>query len=203
MFGACCASRVRSSTELMSGREVTSTSGKLAMEATGLRSVRALKDKPRYKLSLIALVEIVPTSSVYPSGDDFATCSAPMLPPAPLRLSTTTGCFNRTDNSWLTTRATASVAPPGGKGTTSLIGLVGYVRSSLCACAVARQPKNMRTTAAAGNRVNIILSPNKPVATSASIGMWRYYSGNGRSTGSIFPQHCNGKNVPTAREEQL
>jgi hypothetical protein len=54
------------------------------------------------------------------------TARVPVLPPPPLRLSTTTGCPSVTDSLSATMRAMLSTPPPGGYGTTSVIGLVGY-----------------------------------------------------------------------------
>ncbi len=62
------------------------------------------------------------------------TCTAAMEPDAPARFSTTTGCLSRSASFWPTMRAAVSVGPPGGNGTTSLMGLVGQ------ACAMAAVP---------------------------------------------------------------
>ena len=70
-------------------------------------------------------------SRVWPSGLDFATMSAPIDPPAPPRLSTITGCPMDSLMRCATRRATISVVPPAGNGTTILIGFVG----KLCAWA--------------------------------------------------------------------
>src|SRR5688572_32215213 len=51
--------------------------------------------------------------------------SAPSAPPAPPRLSTTTDCFIDSLKRCATRRATTSVVPPAGNGTTMRIGLVG------------------------------------------------------------------------------
>src|SRR5215831_17119945 len=50
-----------------------------------------------------------------------------MMPPAPPRLSTMTCCLSCSESICASGRATMSVGPPGGKGTTSRTGLVGYV----------------------------------------------------------------------------
>ena len=60
-----------------------------------------------------------------------------MLPPAPGRLSTTTLWPQASVRCFATSRARMSVAPPGGNGTTSRIGLVGYAG----ACAIANSGK--------------------------------------------------------------
>src|SRR5688572_27611998 len=55
-----------------------------------------------------------------------------MAPAAPARLSTTTGCPSGSAMCCAMSRPMVSTAPPGGHGTTILIGLFGY-----CACAAA------------------------------------------------------------------
>ena len=64
-------------------------------------------------------------SSVWPSGADLATASAPIAPPAPPRFSTTTGWPMLSLMRWATMRATTSVVPPAGKGTMIFSGLDG------------------------------------------------------------------------------
>src|ERR1700730_10240319 len=65
------------------------------------------------------------TSQVWPSGGDLATTVAPITPAAPGLFSTTI-CQPMVSSSraWIR-RATGSVEPPGGKGTTNLIGPFG------------------------------------------------------------------------------
>jgi hypothetical protein len=70
-------------------------------------------------------VPIVHISSVWPSGSAFATMSAPRLPPAPARLSTTTGWPSSGARRSASSRAVRSVAPPPWKGTTSRTGRDG------------------------------------------------------------------------------
>src|SRR5262245_37071161 len=48
------------------------------------------------------------------------------VPPAPVRLSTTTRCFQLSDISWFSRRATTSISLPGVKPTIIRTGLVGY-----------------------------------------------------------------------------
>src|SRR5205085_4317265 len=70
----------------------------------------------------MAWVATAPITSVVPSGGDFATASAPRLPPAPGRLSTmTTPSVSLTLSA--SARATMSSGPPGGYGTTRRMGL--------------------------------------------------------------------------------
>src|SRR5207253_418651 len=61
-------------------------------------------------------------SSVLPSGADFATSSAPIEPAAPARLSTITLDFSASPSINAYGRATMSVGPPAGNGTTSRTG---------------------------------------------------------------------------------
>jgi hypothetical protein len=51
--------------------------------------------------------------------------SVPIRPPAPPRLSTTSGLPRRSPSCWPITRATMSLLPPGGNGTISRIGRLG------------------------------------------------------------------------------
>ena len=76
-----------------------------------------------------------------PSGADFATESAAMLPPAPGRFSTTTGWPRARESGSASARATMSGWPPGAKGTTSFTAWAGV--HSRCGEA----PRQARTTA--------------------------------------------------------
>ncbi len=58
----------------------------------------------------MAFVELVASSSVVPSGSARATASAPILPAAPPRLSTTTVWPSRSASALATSRAVTSVA---------------------------------------------------------------------------------------------
>ncbi|EQB15506.1 hypothetical protein RLDS_11360 [Sphingobium lactosutens DS20] len=69
---------------------------------------------------------------VCPSDGAFATRSLPMMPPEPARLSTTTCCPMLSDIFREMMRAIASTAPPGGKGTTHVMGRDGKA-SGRCA----------------------------------------------------------------------
>ena len=62
---------------------------------------------------------------VYPSGAAAAARALPIVPPAPLTFSMMMDCPRVLDIWWLTMRATASLAPPGGKGTITVIDLDG------------------------------------------------------------------------------
>ncbi len=64
-------------------------------------------------------------SSVWPSAGALATTSAPMLPPAPGRLSTTQGWLPGLDMRSPNNRAAMSAALPAAAGTTMRTGLDG------------------------------------------------------------------------------
>jgi hypothetical protein len=65
------------------------------------------------------------TSSVWPSGAARLTPVAPIVPVAPGLFSTTNGCPNFSCSLGAIARASVSVDPPGGNGTTIVTGLVG------------------------------------------------------------------------------
>ena len=66
----------------------------------------------------------------------------PRAPPAPLRFSTITDCFNSRASASATGRATVSATPPGGNGTTIVIGLSGQLDCApLLPAATSRQSK--------------------------------------------------------------
>ena len=62
-----------------------------------------------------------------PSGAERLTCVAPMVPVAPALLSTRKGWPSVLVRRGAMARATMSVEPPAGNGTTSVTGLVGQV----------------------------------------------------------------------------
>src|SRR6218665_1926730 len=62
------------------------------------------------------MIDTCEVSTVEPSGLDSATALAPMLPPAPPRLSTTAAWPMISGRRVVTSRAVASLPPPGGKG---------------------------------------------------------------------------------------
>ncbi|MOA18094.1 hypothetical protein D3C78_1383820 [compost metagenome] len=72
-----------------------------------------------------------------------AATSTPRLPPAPGRLSMTTVQLFLSANSWATVRAMKSVPPPGGKGTTrrmGLLGKAGWATAAVMGTAAAARP---------------------------------------------------------------
>src|SRR5689334_11473944 len=64
----------------------------------------------------------------------------PSAPPAPVRLTITTGCFSDFSIMAASGRPTMSATPPGGNGTTIVIGWAGYP------CATASWEKNQAKT---------------------------------------------------------
>src|SRR6218665_601018 len=62
------------------------------------------------------MIDTCEVSGVYPSGLDSATALAPMLPPAPPRLSTPAAWPMISGRRVVTRRAVASLPPPGGEG---------------------------------------------------------------------------------------
>ena len=84
------------------------------------------------RLGEIASVLTSSSSSVWPSLSALATKSAPMLPPAPVLFSTTTGWPMASCSFGPIRRARMSLVPPGANGTMILTGLV-----KVCAGAVA------------------------------------------------------------------
>src|SRR5688500_8125645 len=91
-----------------------------------------------------AYVVVGAISSVWPSGGVLAAISAPILPPAPGRLSTTACWPHASVSFWPTMRESRSAAPPGGKGTMIRMGRTGYACPELvevdCAAAQNAQP---------------------------------------------------------------
>src|SRR5262249_21360894 len=64
---------------------------------------------------------------VQPSGSDLATNAAPMVPPAPGRFSTTTGCPTCCESCSSSMRGIMSVELPAATGTTARNGFVGQL----------------------------------------------------------------------------
>src|SRR4029077_3155150 len=93
-----------------------------------------------------------PRPTVYPSGADFATASAPSMPPAPPRFSTTKDCPDSSLIFWQRMRESVSVAPPAGKPLTYFTCRVGQascakaVRGARYGAAIAlpKRPSNLR-----------------------------------------------------------
>src|SRR5260370_1336982 len=93
-----------------------------------------------------------PRPTVYPSGCDFATASAPSTPPAPARFSTTNVCPDISLIFWQRMRDSVSVAPPAGKPLTYFTGRVGQA-----SCAKADRGANNGVTYGAA-----IAPPKRP-----------------------------------------
>src|SRR5918997_4473322 len=81
-----------------------------------------------------------PSSSVWPSGRAFATSSAPRVPPAPARFSTTTGWPSTSAIRAAASRAWRSEEVPAAKGTTMRTGGSGKPSAAAAPCARARPP---------------------------------------------------------------
>ena len=92
----------------------TSTLGVEATCVTAMKSFSALYGMLGYRLGLMAWVATAPMRMVCPSGAARATTPAPMLPPAPGTLSTTTGCLMLAETFCPRRRATVFSGPPGG-----------------------------------------------------------------------------------------
>jgi hypothetical protein len=92
---------------------ITNTLGTCATSVIGVKSVSALYGIFKYSHGLMACVATAPMTIVVPSGADLAAASAPMLPPAPGRLSTMTAPSVSFTFS-ASARAAMSSGPPGG-----------------------------------------------------------------------------------------
>jgi len=71
------------------------------------------------------VVIVEPKRRVYPSGADFTSASAPIMPSAPSRFSTTNGWPSRSDSHCAIRRARMSKALPAAKPTRMRTGRVG------------------------------------------------------------------------------
>src|SRR5262245_34594703 len=80
--------------------------------------------------TLIARALLLARQIEYPSGGAFATSPTLIVVPPPGRFSTSTGWPRPFDMSCARSRPRKSTTPPGGYGTTSLIGRAGYVWDS-------------------------------------------------------------------------
>src|SRR4051812_24735270 len=67
-----------------------------------------------------------------------------MLPPAPGRFETTTGCFQVSLMRWATARATRSTEPPAGKGAITVTGLSGKFCANATGAAAASSNRKKR-----------------------------------------------------------
>ena len=92
---------------------ITSTFGTCATSVIGVKSRSGSYGIFLYSQGLMACVATAPITIVWPSGALLATRSAPRLPPAPGRFSTTTvPRLSRTFSA--SARAVISSGPPGG-----------------------------------------------------------------------------------------
>jgi hypothetical protein len=112
----------RSRTSLFGG--TATTIGPVATLVIATKSFFGSKGSDAYRCGLTVKMLPEAISSVWPSVA-LAAAAAPMLPPAPARLSTTTFWPQIADNFSPTIRATTSVLPPAAKGTMMVTGRVG------------------------------------------------------------------------------
>src|SRR5882757_8640477 len=100
---------------------ITSTSGTLPSGVTPAKSFTT--SNVTFGCTAGAMVSALEwTRMVYPSGSALATAEAPMVPPPPVRFSTTTVCPICAETRSKTTRGMTSVALPADSGTITLIG---------------------------------------------------------------------------------
>jgi len=83
------------------------------------------KDVPEDLEQIVAMAMLKTPDKRQKSGADFAAASPPMLPAAPPRFSTITGCPHFSPIFCAITRPRMSVVPPGAHGTIMRTGLVG------------------------------------------------------------------------------
>ncbi len=133
---------------------ITSTKGTLLMPEIATKSRSGLISGLAYTFGDTLYTEFDAISSVCPSGGDLATISPPIMPPAPGRLSTTTGWPSSSLRPGATARALISTLPPGANGTTIRMGLTGKV----CACACTQS-----ASANAGKNILMGLLPPRPI----------------------------------------
>src|SRR6266850_312483 len=145
-----------------------STCGEYDTITIGEKSFAGSKGMSVYTLGLIDSAPTSESSRVVPSGADLATKSAPTLPLAPVRFSTMTGWPQAVVICGPIARARMSEVPPGAKGTTMRIGLLGY-----CWACTGRAASRERTAVkAAARRFMDVLR----VRSKAECGL---YSGSG------------------------
>src|SRR5580704_1698297 len=155
----------------------------MAINETGSRSLSLSNDRFGSKLGLTACVSNT-MSQVLPSGGAFATTALPVLPDAPVRFSITTVAPRRCAKPACASRATASTEPPGGNGTTILIGPDGQ----LCARAASGASAAANTTKRLVNP-DIELLPDRCVCAGGQRGSERIPSAcenSGHQTGSAL-----------------
>jgi hypothetical protein len=125
--------------------------GAVATSATGVKSSSGLYGRLGFRCGAIECVLLAAISSVWPSGAARITSPEPSVPPAPGRLSMTTGWPSAEPRPRAMARASRSVAPPAGNGTTMRIGLLGQ------AWPAAQGAASARTAATALRRVGFIV----------------------------------------------
>src|SRR5258708_28110908 len=129
---------------------------------------------------LAALVEVVASISVWPSGAEPLTDRTPTMPLAPGLLSTTKGWPVFSSMYLPTRRAVMSPEPPGAKGTMMWTGLVGQsVATAFCAAsrdagsnAAAKAPSALRRPKVGLDICSPVRSPDREVSVSTSTKAW-------------------------------
>src|SRR5215204_5403725 len=73
----------------------------------------------------LAAIRLAAANAIWPAGGDLATAAVAITPPPPPRFSISTGLPMRSCTYGAIARSTTSMLPPGGNGTTNVIGPVG------------------------------------------------------------------------------
>src|SRR6266705_196061 len=85
----------------------------------------------------------------------------PTAPPAPVRLTTTTGCFSAWCIPAASGRPTMSATPPGGNGTTIVSGFDGYASCAdapaAAQSAIRRESRVLGIAYSQGREINMLL----------------------------------------------
>src|SRR6516164_7441765 len=99
----------------------TMTAGDCAVKPIGAKSRSESYFRLGVSTGAATCDPILPARSVYPSEGAAATRALPIVPPAPLTFSITIQCPRTLPICSVTTRATTSLGPPAGNGTTTLM----------------------------------------------------------------------------------
>jgi hypothetical protein len=126
--------------------DTTTTNAPAPTAPIGCRSFNGLYGSFA-RIAALVVIEIEVSSSVLPSGIDFATKSVPIVPPAPALFSTMTVCPRRVPSLAASTRAMMSLLAPGVNGTISLMPRFGH-----SPCALAGANSNAERPAASTAR---------------------------------------------------
>ena len=137
---------------------------------------------------------MLPMQSVWPSGGDLATASEPTTPPAPVRLSTTTGWPSSSDIFGATRRVMMSVEVPAPKGTTTRTGRFGKAAAPAVGWAAARRSRPRRGRAAEQQR------PGQGATRQLCSGHGLYSSRGGHLRGHEYPA-ASHRTIENVRSE--